>query len=476
MSRIDVTLNPYNAVGNGTNETSIIQSALNTQADEVFLPAGLTFGVTGLQLYAGQSLIIEGKILKLSGASPIVYLASGSSVIGGELDGNGVDSAGIVGVDCSNVTIKDVYMHNVLQKGICSYKTSGSPTNWKVYNNRLIDIKLQSITLEYTTNSRIINNNINTDNSEYSSSDLHHGIQFWGGDAQNLSDSISISHLVISGNIVKNAKGGIWGSLGKFINVFGNTVEDCTDCGIDFERCENFTCNSNIISNCANGNIAIAYGCKHGSVTGNTCSFTSGAGSTLYAYNSTTIALPPNQYITINGNSFKTYSGIAVNVQACNNKGLIDSIISNNVIGTSGTTEAIHIEECTKLSIIGNQIITNGSPIAIYLYGVQISTVSNNVISGNETNTTLTNGAAITLRYRSSTWPCRSIKVIGNIIDGHGFSVYDLCSSDPATSDCFISGNFLVNIYRPSSTAYTGVISNNVHTYSSNVAVSASTY
>lgn len=477
--RINIKDVPYNAVCDGRNEQDIIQSALNTGAGVVVVPVGSTVGVTGLTILPNQTLLIQGKIKKLSGAAPVIAVSSGSSVVGGEIDGNSVNCTAITGVDCSNVTVDGVYIHDLGQLGIVSYKSTGFPDTWRITNNRIINVVLQSISLDHTNKCFVSNNYIDTTNTAFNGNPLHHGIQFWGGDAKVMANPISVRNITITGNVVKNAKGGIWGSLGSNIDVSSNHVENCTDCGIDFERCENFTCTANSTYDCANGCFAVSYGCKHGTFSGNIAMNRSGSGAAFYAYNdvSASPALPPNQYLTITGNSFTTSGGFGISVQAANNLGLIDSVISGNTIGVSGAVEAIHVSECTKLAITGNQIATSGSPIAIYMDGIGISNVSDNVLSSsNYTSNNPNNGAAITILYRSAAWPSNSNKVTGNIIDGHAYSIGDFCAPDVTKSNNYIGFNHVKNIYRPAEAAYNGVIEFNRETYTPSIIINESIF
>ncbi len=100
------------------------------------------------------------------------------------------------------------------------------------------------------------------------------GIMWWGGDADfGVHDSITgngamenkrkASRYIISNNIVKRVKGGgIWGSMGEYITITGNVVEDCLDVGIDVERSFFVSVVSNSVKNTLNGCLKTYFGSK----------------------------------------------------------------------------------------------------------------------------------------------------------------------------------------------------------------------
>lgn len=95
-----------------------------------------------------------------------------------------------------------------------------------------------------------------------------HGIWWYGGDASSTS-TIGISRGVVSGNIVTNVMGGIWGALGQFITVHGNVVEGCSDVGIDFEGCQDCAASVNTVMDVLGGGLATLYNSKRITFTGN---------------------------------------------------------------------------------------------------------------------------------------------------------------------------------------------------------------
>lgn len=96
----------------------------------------------------------------------------------------------------------------------------------------------------------------------------YHGIMFWGGDANPNRDGgveniRKASHLNFEGNTVKNVQlGGIWGSMGEYITIDSNYLEQGRDVGIDFEGCNNSLAINNIIKNFRHGGLTTFFLCN----------------------------------------------------------------------------------------------------------------------------------------------------------------------------------------------------------------------
>lgn len=455
----------YGAVGDGTtNDTAAAQAALNSGASVVVVPPGYTIGVTGLTMAANQTLWIQGKIKMLSGVGPVVLVNNNCTVMGGEIDGNSVNCSGIAGVDKINVTVDNVYVHNLGKVGVVSYKGAGQPENWRIVNNKVNNTGEQGISVEYTNNCLIDGNFVDT---------ALHGIQWYGGDA-NTSDILGIYGLRIANNIVTNVTlGGIWGSLGSNISVVGNHVENCPDVGIDFEGCVNFTCSGNVAYECGNGCYAVFFGSKQGSFTGNVGRNLVANGSGFYA---TTNAIYRNENLVIADNVFDCVA--AAGIAATENDGLSLSscTITGNRIST-GANSAIFISRNTNLQITNNTLITDGSGVGIQLQGVSVSVVSNNMLYGyNDTNASPSTGGGVWMYQQSVTWPCESNIVRNNRIEGYNYSIVDFCPTDVTKSKNDIEWNNLSNVYRSASATYNGVIANNIDYLTPATAVTATTF
>lgn len=457
-----VSVKDFGAVGDGlADDTSAVQAVLDSGALRVVIPSGITVGVTGLTMAANQTLEIHGKIKKLSGASPIVSMANGCRVIGtGEINGNSVVCDGIFAAGVSNLEISGLYIHHVGGKGIATY-TSGSTV--KIHNNRITNITGQAISLEYTNAVTITNNNIDT---------AFHGIQWWGGDSD-VSETPGIFGLQIANNMVSNVMGGIWGSLGQHIAVVGNHVENCSDVGIDFEGCYDFTCVGNTALECSNGCYAVFFGAKRGVFSGNTARNIISSGAGFYATTNTSYK---NESITIIGNIFAG-KGIGIYADPHLGLSLTNTSITNNDIVSTGGLRGISIFENTNLVISGNRIVTVGSGVGIGLEGVRNSVIRDNWLAGySDVSASPANAGGIYLYRRSASWPSLSNIVRGNRITDYVYSIVDNPSGDLAQSKNDIEHNHVVNVYHAAGDDYNGVVANNLNVFTPAASVSATTF
>lgn len=456
-----VSVKDFGVTGLPVDETTLAQAALNSGASMVIIPPGITVSVSTLSLAANQILLNYGIIKKLSGTTPIVVLAQGSKVFGGEINGNSILCTGaIVGSATSNIEINGVYIHNVgtgivtMSCGVVVYGTGAD--NVKITNNRITNCNGQGISVEYAKNVLISGNYV---------SDVYHGIQFYGGDAA-LSQVIGCTNIVISNNIVKNVNlaavanggGGIWGTLSRSITIIGNHVEYCTDCGIDFEGCIDFTCTGNTAYECDNACYLALLGCSMGTFSGNSARNIVSNGSGFWAYTATYA----QGYLTVENNAFHV-KALGIN-SATGGQSFNNSVIKGNVI-ISDTSQGIWLSPGDNVLIEGNKIITSGSQKGITLDGVVLSQVIGNTLQGNSDPATVpTAGGGIYLK--KTTTNCSYNRVNGNHIQGYVYSIVDHPVGDPTASNNDIQGNRCTNVYRLVGGTYNGLITNNINLYS----------
>lgn len=437
------------------DDTAKCQEAINTGARIVRIPAWANCSVSSITLRPDQKLSIKGKLTKFgTSTSPVIVVNNGATVEGGEIDGAGVNCQGIVGSSKTRVRVSDVYLHDFGREGIASYSAGSS--GWTVSGNMLKNLVGAAIVLEYTDDCTVENNRIDT---------AFDGIRWWGGDSAG-STTIGIRKLRIHGNSVKNVQGGIWGSLGAHITVYGNTVENCTDVGIDFEGCTDFTCTGNNAIECANGCYAVFFGSKRGSFSNNTALNSVSNGAGFYA---TTNDSYNNEALIISGNVFRT-EGYCINAGYESSNGsaktLSGSRITDNDMLRSGSGPAIRVVRNEKLKISNNSIVTNGSPIGIELQSVLFSRVEENELYGfGDTSTSVGDSGGVWLYAQDGSHPCQYNNVCHNRIEGYNYSIVDNCSADVTKSDNLIENNRLVNVYRRAGAGYTGIIVNNRYVY-----------
>lgn len=460
---VHVTDAPYSAIGGGViDDTAAIQAALNSGATRVVIPAGFTFGVTGLVLVAGQTLQLDGVLKKLSGVNATISVASNCKVIGnGEINGNSIVCNGIVGSNTQNVRVQGLYLRNINGVGIASYSV-GSNT-WDILDNRIETTTNEAIVVEYTDNCLIANNRIKTG---------LHGIRWWGGDS-NVSTTVGIRALRIIGNTVSGVMGGIWGSLGANITVTGNYVDTCSDVGIDFEGCSDFTCSGNTAYECANGCYAVFYGCSQGTFSGNVARNTVSNGAAFYA---TTNLIYTNTNLLIVNNVFATKTA-CISATSNDNRSFSNSDIRGNQLLCTGGQSAISIFRNRNLRISDNHILTLNSATGIKLTGVNFSIVSNNTITGNnDTSVSPVAAGGILFVSQSAAYPCGYNSVCDNRIDSHVYSITDNSAADLTQSQNNIRRNAVSNVYRSVGAAYNGVILDNFNFNAPGTAVAATTF
>ena len=105
------------------------------------------------------------------------------------------------------------------------------------------------------------------------------GVRIWGGNVgPGCYNRDEMEHyckyITVSNNIVENTVGGIWAGRGAHITFTGNTVNKCTDVGLDFEGCYSCTAVGNIVKDCINGCMGTMFSAKKISFIGNTCTDT----------------------------------------------------------------------------------------------------------------------------------------------------------------------------------------------------------
>ncbi|CAM4097520.1 right-handed parallel beta-helix repeat-containing protein [Paenibacillus alkaliterrae] len=419
------------------DDTVALTNAANslTNGGTLYFPGG-TYLTDGLSLTAKTKLIASGNaILKgRSGTADVLTLASGCSVYGLEIDGNKSIKTGGRGIhaapNISDYIVEGCYIHDCFGQGI----EANAASKGRLANNRI--------------------------------ENCLHGIQWWGGDSAT-SETIGIFDITIVGNIIKGVMGGIWGSLGERITVVGNTIESCTDVGIDFEGCMHCVASGNTVKNCTYAGLAAFFGSKYIEFTGNTVKQDNTYGPGIKFFSSS----KQHNYITVNNNTIYTYNqpGIFTDV-GC----LFNSLISGNLIRVETVDLGIRIQSGNKNDIIGNKIITASTHGILYEGGSDSLIVQNDI----ETSTDASAGGAaggIRLVWISSTYPCHRNIVRDNFVRGFVTGVNDDCGGDIISYN-WIEGNRVSTIYRRAGAGYAGRIERNVSTGNPNTDVAGTTY
>lgn len=431
----------YGARGDGTtNDTTALTNAANAAGGGVlYFPKG-TYLCDGLTLQANTTVMGEGlgSVLKSrTGDVNLLNLANGCKVDKMSFDGNKSANPG-----APNNTSGGIYAYYV--------------SDYEVTHCYIINTNGPGIHLRFASRGNVTNNNINNCN---------HGVQIWGGDSA-VSDTTAIFDITITGNIVKNVVGGIWGSLGERITIIGNTVENCSDVGIDFEGCTFSTADGNTVKDCINGALAVFYGSKYITMNNNTVYQGSG-----YGYGFKAFTTEVNNKISLVGNNIYTVNSIGVSTDQ---GGLSNSLIEGNVISVNGDNTGIRILEGTKNNIINNNVYVATSR------GISFEGSCDSIISGNyiETSSDSSSGGAeggVFLYWRSSSAPCQRNSVYNNIVNGFVTSINDNCWGDHLSYN-LIQGNRVNTIYRRTGSDWYGLITGNVSVNNPNTTVTGTTY
>jgi Right handed beta helix region len=138
------------------------------------------------------------------------------------------------------------------------------------------------------------------------------GIMWWGGDSNHqrdgqLSNERKCKNGLIENNVISYIKGGgIWGSMGKNIDIISNNVSNCNDVGIDSEGSSNILIKNNKVHNCNNGCITTFFLNINVQVVDNSVSTNIDKQFLFKIYNSSQSF--DNKSISLKGNIFK-YTG-----------------------------------------------------------------------------------------------------------------------------------------------------------------------
>ncbi|MDR3434537.1 MAG: right-handed parallel beta-helix repeat-containing protein [Rouxiella aceris] len=115
------------------------------------------------------------------------------------------------------------------------------------------------VEFHYTQNSQCVNCDVEG---------YYHGLMFWGGDSNPNRDGDEnnqrkTSHLTFKNNNLRNLRqGGIWGSMGEYITIDTNSLENGGDVGIDFEGCNSCVATNNTVKNFRHGGLATFFICN----------------------------------------------------------------------------------------------------------------------------------------------------------------------------------------------------------------------
>lgn len=476
-----VSVKDFGATGDGiTNDTSAIQAAIQSGARYVVYPEGtyiLDCGVLLLesnQHHVGHNAILHAVEDKEGQAFFTGIEKALISFEGFRFEGAGTKAIApaVSAVSCEYVTMDKcvaVYMALFSSKsrkcpqpmiahdvGIGSGTTYPAVTsigdytrNVKVTNCTAVsdgsgvlsgEFQSAAIMVAYTQGAYIAGNDIDG---------LKEGIQWVGGDALSATEGYVLSNprkcfnISIEGNSVKNAIGGIWGSMGDRVTVIGNTVNNCKDVCIDFESCTNSVANGNTAQDAANGCLVAIGVCKNVLFDGNAAIINPSVeyvsiGGIYFEENLT----PGLTSVAFTNNTFVSFGKQSIlHIKDCDTVKLDDNVFENVQVTT--TTVTTQTQGLGSFSFCNNQMIftaaTLGQYTALTVGNFATSGGGFATISGNKIRlaspSTAQYGIRLNNTYGNGT--CR-MTVAGNVVIGAG---EDINISLGSTSVINMSGN-----------------------------------
>lgn len=368
---------------------------------------------TVLAIPDGTKLNATGAVITATGtgSADIVTLGVGVILNGLEIVGGKATRTGGRGIFSSgdNVQVVGCYVHEVKAAGIELATMAG----YNITGNRVEDCDGQGINLNVADQGIVSGNTV---------VDCQHGIQWWGGDAA-VSSVIGTSDITITGNTVRNVTAGIWGSLGQYVTVAGNTISDCSDVGIDFEGCQDSTATGNTVDNCVEAGLAVFHGSSNVAFVGNTVrqGAGDGAGVRVFGSNST------SERILIEGNTIQAVDDWPVTVDP--DQATDVTIRGNEVTATGSGQGGIQVAQSHRGIVDDNRVLVT------HHTGIVISGGNDGRVAGNHVRTTadasaLNDGAGILLTWASAGYPTKRNLVAGNQVVNFVTGIRDDCWGD----------------------------------------------
>ena len=407
-----VSVMDFGAVGDGTtDDTAAIQAALDNSS-QVNFPSGTYVISSALVLSSNSTLIGSNATIQWSAAS-FAYAITGIAI-------NDIVIQGLIFNSTTSVTTNPthgIFLQNASRVKVSQCKTTNvnliyTLSSQTLYANVVSDETSPSfncsrdvlvehcsiigpgtinpfpfggIFMQYTL--RFAVTNCSVQNSG-------HGIHWWGGDANTgvdgaLANPRKCFNGSITNCVVQNIHGGgIWGSMGQWITVSGNTVNTCQDVGIDFEGCFDCTATGNTVTACPNGGLTNFFYTQNLVFSGNTVSQSNGAPA-YRCYNDTQNT--NNKSVLLTGNTFR---GVGVFTSADFINGPIEnaSFIGNNFYNC---TLSCAFNNMKIINVVGNTFVYDivASGITAFVSVGNASTNANISIKDNQITSLVTHPA-----------------------------------------------------------------------------------
>lgn len=424
----------------GVNQASELNAFLSSGLTRLVRLSGAFVIATTVTIPAGVKVDARGAKFTTTTATIAVSLGAGSSITGLEVDGSSLATKGINGTAGAGARVEGCKVHDITGPGI----DFTNVTDYIVRGNDVRNVTAQGINLTFSQRGVVSGNIVDTAN---------HGIQWWGGDAA-LTSVVGTDSIVISANVVRNiGGGGIWGSLGAYISVTGNSVTNCGDVGIDFEGCQDSTATGNSVRNATNSGLSVFFASTRIRFTGNTVINDIANGYGFKAFSAQT-----NTFIAVDSNTFRTIAtAIATDTNA-----LTDSLLTNNIAVISAGFFAILLNASRTL-VRGNR-----ATLTAVGTGINSSGGCDMVFDGNTLDTSAdttdpaSDSGGIHLLWTAEgagTFQSQRNRVTNNVLRGFVKGIYDNCYG--STLSFNLIENNETNAIRRRSGDWRGVINGN---------------
>jgi parallel beta-helix repeat protein len=445
------------------DSAAAIQRTLNAgSGGVVVLPKG-TYLADGLTIgddttVIGYSAIIKGRA---GTSAPLLTVGNRCRLVGITLDGdknnrpvsNEGHGIGIVVAQVDDTEVLNCTIRNCARTGI----RVNNSNRFLIGGCNITACGMFGIVVVYSHHGRIAENYV---------SNCVNNIQWWGGDAAQ-TNTIGVTHLTITGNVSLDGEAGIWGSLGAYITIAGNTVRGMSDVGIDFEGCQHCTASGNAVTNCVNGGITVYYGSAYIAITGNTIHQEESYGGGFY----------------IHSPGFSRYITFAGNVVRCAQAGAVWSdqaaaehvLIHSNELICEGDGIIVRLLEINKATLSGNQARGVGG-VGFSIEGGSDSCVVDNRIETTADGSTGHDVGGIHLYWRSTGFPCQRNTIRSNVVVGYRYAINDNCWGNQTSHNWIYENRVSSGIYRRAGANYAGRIDGNVSQVNPNQAVTPTIY
>ncbi|MBE7175520.1 MAG: right-handed parallel beta-helix repeat-containing protein [Mucilaginibacter polytrichastri] len=263
-----------------------------------------------------------------------------------------------------------------------------------------------------------------------------HGIQFWGGEASIMKQSI-VKNIILQNNFVDRMKyGGIWGSCGDSIMIRNNEVAHCGDVGVDYEKCTKSVMEGNVVSDCKNGGISFFFGCEKITAINNTVTQNIKAPGIKFfggKYTHRDIVLKNNKVLN-------SQSGIFFD----HGSGKRIHIVNNSIRGITG----IKALNCDSIYVDSNKFMFTNATVGINNEGGSIWRIKGNTLRNERKDDPAQNSSVgIRTYYHSDKHPAQRNEVIDNTVEGFAASILDDRWGDPKSLSGLYSGNTIETFF-----------------------------